>query len=210
MSTRKKPATKPVSVSAGNLPLVLRLRPVIELSDDQLLKLCAVNGDLRIERTREGDLEIMPPTNSETGKTNFNLTGDFAIWVRQDGTGAGFDSSAGFTLPDGAVRSPDLSWIREERWKALPREARRKFAPICPDFVLELRSPSDPLSYVQAKMQEYMENGARLGWLIDPVEQRVYVYRPGAPVEQLDRPETLSGEPVLPGFTLDLRVVWEG
>jgi len=163
---------------------------------------------LRIERTSQGDLVIMPPTGSETGRINFKLTQLFGQWVDADGTGVGFDSSTGFTLPNGATRSPDLAWVKRSRWEALTRQQREGFAPLCPDFVLELRSPSDALEDAQAKMQEYLDNGAQLGWLIDPVEKKVYVYRPQAPVECLDNPQTVSGDPVLPGFVLEVGKVW--
>jgi Uma2 family endonuclease len=189
-------------------PLVLRLAPVIEVSDQQFFELCQLNRDLRIERTSQGDLVIMPPTGGETGRMNFELTALFGRWVHADGSGVGFDSSTGFTLRNGANRSPDLAWVKRQRWEALTQEQRRGFAPLCPDFVLELRSPSDSLAYVQAKMREYLDNGAQLGWLIDPIEKKVYVYRPQAPVECLDDPPTLSGDPVLPGFVIDLRRVW--
>jgi Uma2 family endonuclease len=150
----------------------------------------------------------MPPTGGETGRMNFELTGLFGHWVYADGTGVGFDSSTGFTLPNGATRSPDLAWVKRERWEALTPKQRQQFPPWCPDFVLELRSLSDALVTVQAKMQEYLDNGARLGWLIDPIEKRVSIYRPQAPVECLDNPQTISGDPVLPGFVLELGRVW--
>jgi Uma2 family endonuclease len=189
-------------------PLVLRLAPVIDMSDEQFFELCQLNRDLRLERTSQGDLVIMPPTGGETGRTNFELTVFFGHWVHADGTSVGFDSSTGFALPNGAKRSPDLAWVKRERWEALTPEQRRQFPPLCPDFVLELRSPSDALATVQAKMQEYLDNGARLGWLIGPIEQKVYIYRPQTPVECLDNPKIISGEPVLPGFVLDLGRVW--
>jgi Uma2 family endonuclease len=191
-------------------PLVLRLAPVIDMSDEQFFELCHLNRDLRIERTSQGDLVIMPPTGSETGGINFRLTGVFFYWVEADGTGVGFDSSTGFTLPNGATRSPDLAWVKRDRWEGLTPDQRKGFAPLCPDFVLELRSSSDALGHVQAKMQEYLDNGAQLGWLIDPIEKKVYIYRPQAPVECLDSPESISGNPVLPGFVLELGRVWNG
>ena len=190
------------------LPLVLRLAPVIDMSEQQFFAFCQLNRDLRIERTCQGDLVIMPPTGSETGNINFKLTGAFCTWVDADGTGIGFDSSAGFTLPNGAKRSPDVAWVTRARWEALSQQQREEFAPLCPDFVLELRSPSDALAYVQAKMREYLDNGAQLGWLIDPIEKKVYIYRPQAAVECLDNPQTVSGDPVLPGFVLDVRKLW--
>jgi Uma2 family endonuclease len=191
-------------------PLVLRLEPVIDMSDEQFFDLCQLNRDLRLERTSQGDLVIMPPTGGETGRTNFKLTQVFGNWVDADGTGVGFDSSTGFALPNGAKRSPDLAWVKRDRWEALTPEQRKGFAPLCPDFVMELRSPSDALEYVQAKMQEYLDNGAQLGWLIDPIEKKVYTYRPQAAVECLDNPQTISGDPVLPGFVFELGKVWNG
>jgi len=190
------------------VPLVLRLAPAIDMSDQQFFELCQLNRDLRIERTCQGDLVIMPPTGSEIGNINFKLTGAFCHWVDADGTGVGFDSSTGFTLPNGAKRSPDLSWVKRSRWEALTRQQQQEFAPLCPDFVLELRSPSDALAYVQDKMREYLDNGAQLGWLIDPIEKKVYIYRPQATVECLEDPQAVSGDPVLPGFMLDVRKVW--
>jgi Uma2 family endonuclease len=191
-------------------PVVLRLAPVINMSDEQFFELCQLNRDLRLERTSQGDLVIMPPAGGETGRMNFELTGFFGRWVYADGTGVGFDSSTGFTLANGATRSPDLAWVRRERWKALTPEQRRQFPPLCPDFVLELRSPSDVLATVQAKMHEYLDNGAQLGWLIDPIDKKVYIYRPKASVECFDSPQTISGDPVLPGFVLELGRVWNG
>jgi len=189
-------------------PLVLRLAPAIDMSDQQFFELCHLNRDLRIERTCQGDLVIMPPTGSETGRVNFRLTQLFGNWMDADGTGVGFDSSTGFTLPNGAKRSPDVAWVKRARWEALTRQQQQEFAPLCPDFVLELRSPSDALAYVQAKMREYLDNGAQLGWLIDLIEKKVYIYRPQAPVECLDNPQTVSGDPMLPRFVLDVRKVW--
>jgi Uma2 family endonuclease len=150
----------------------------------------------------------MPPTGGGAGRRNFEINGQFAAWVSQDGTGVGYDSSTGFRLPNSAVRSPDSAWVLKERLAQVPPDQQERFLPLCPDFVLELWSPTDRLRTVQAKMAEYVANGARLGWLLYPPERRVYVYRPNAPVEQLDNPDKLSGDPVLPGFTLDLRTIW--
>ena len=188
-------------------PLTLNIR-AIEMTGDQLLRLCADNRDLRIELTAEKELIIMPPANPTTSSKNGALTAQIYFWSKQDGTGICFDSSAGFTFPNGAMRSPDASWIARERWEALDEDDRHKFSHIAPDFVAELRSPSDRLPVVQAKMTEYIDNGVRLGWLIDPPQRRVYIYRPGQPMEILENPETVSGEPVLPGFTLNLADIW--
>ena len=208
----KKPGQAPVQ--AGPVPpepygpIVLKLAPALELSDEQLLEICSLNDDIRIERNAQGELELMPPTGGDTSNQNFDIITDLGIWVRADGTGVGFESNAGFTLPNGAMRSPDASWISRERWEALTGAERRRFPPICPEFVMELRSESDRLATLQAKMVEYLENGARLGWLIDPLQGKAYIYRPDMPVEELDRPESLSGDPELPGFVLDLKPVW--
>jgi Uma2 family endonuclease len=179
------------------------------LSEEQFELLCQENPELRLELTAQGELVIMPPTGSESGwrsgETFFSLT----VWTKQDGTGLSFDSSTGFMLPNGAIRSPDASWIRHERWIALTKAQRVKFAPICPDFVVEVRSQADRLPDLLEKMQEYIDNGARLGWLIDPLEQRVYIYRPGQPVEMQDNPSSVSGDPELPGFVLQVRELWE-
>jgi Uma2 family endonuclease len=180
----------------------------LPLTDDQFAELCANNPDLRFEYTCTGDLIIMPPTSSDTGERNASLTADFVIWNRSTGAGRVFDSSTGFILPNGAKRSPDVSWISQARWEALSDQERQGFARICPDFVLELRSPTDRLSSLQDKMQEYLDNGARLGWLIDPTDRVIYVYRPGETVERMESPAEISGEPVLLGFRLRLATVW--
>ena len=191
-------------------PIVLKLAPALELSDEQLLEVCSLNDDIRIERNAQGELELMPPASGDTSNQNFDIITDLGIWVRADGTGVGFESNAGFTLPDGAMRSPDAAWILKDRWEALSGSERRRFPPICPDFIIELRSESDRLRMALAKMEEYIANGARLAWLIDPVDplHRVYVYRPGSPVEILEGPDTVSGDPELPGFVLNLKPVW--
>ncbi|MGH2414831.1 MAG: Uma2 family endonuclease, partial [Microcystaceae cyanobacterium] len=153
-------------------------------------------------------LLIMPPTGTESGGRNFNLTVQLGKWVEQNGTGLGFDSSTGFILPNGATRSPDASWIKLERWNALSAKDQQKFAPICPEFVVELRSLSDSLQVLKDKMQEYIDNGVLLGWLIDRQQRQVYIYRPQMTVECLNNPATVSGEPILPGFVLDLSKIW--
>ena len=210
--TMEQTAARPARESAdaeGADPLTIWLEPAICLTEEQFVEFCAQNRELRIERTAEGALEIMPPAFSVTGNQNASVTTDLTIWARQDGSGYAFDSSAGFTLPNGAVRSPDSSWVLRSRLDALTDEDRDGFWRICPDFVIEIRSSSDRLSTLQAKMREYIDNGARLGWLVDPIGRRAYVYRPGAAVEVLDAPQTLSGDPELAGFTLDLSAIWE-
>jgi Uma2 family endonuclease len=190
-----------------DLPLKLNIQAA-HLSDEQFLQLCQENPDLRIEMNAGGELVIMPPTGMKTGVRNSTLTFLLTGWSREDGSGITFDSSTMFTLPNGAKRSPDASWTRHERWEALSKEQQEGIGPFCPDFVIELRSPSDRLPVLQEKMQEYIDNGARLGWLIDPIDKRVYVYHSGQPVEQLNDPETLSGDSVLPGFLLPVRELW--
>jgi Uma2 family endonuclease len=190
------------------LPLVLRTRPVLDLSEDQFFKLCQLNRDLRIERNAAGELLIMPPTGGETGSSNAQIIIQLGAWANRDGTGVVYDSSTGFRLPNGAVRSPDAAWIPRSRLEQFSAEQRRQFIPTCPDFVVELRSPSDKLDDLHAKMQEYLAAGARLGWLLDPDARQVHIYRPDTPPERLDKPDTVSGDPILPGFVLDLRQVW--
>jgi Uma2 family endonuclease len=186
----------------------LRLAPAIVLTDDQLLELSSLNDDLRLELTAEGELLIMPPAGGESSASNAQVTRHLGNWAAEDGTGVVFDSSGGFRLPNGAVLSPDASWVPRARLDGLTREQRAKYLPLCPDFVVEIRSPSDALAALHAKLREYVEQGCRLGWLLDPPSRRVFVYRPDAPVETLEDPETVAGDPVLPGFVLDLRTVW--
>jgi len=188
--------------------IALNLRPTLQLTDEAFEQLCHSNPSLHLERTAQGDLIAMTPAGSETGFRNADLLGQLWHWNRQQQLGIVFDSSAGFTLPNGAIRSPDVAWIEKTRWTAISPEQRRKFAPICPDFVLELKSPSDDLAPLQAKLEEYLDNGARLGWLLDPTLNIVHCYRPGQPPELLHRPARLSGEAVLPHFTMDLTLIW--
>jgi len=190
-------------------PLVLQMPTSIDWTDEQFFAFCQVNRDLRIERNRHGEISIMSPTGSETGNRDAKIIQQLMNWTDEDGTGIAFSSSAGFTLSTGAERSPDASWLKLERWNALLPEQQQKFAPICPDFVVELRSLSDNLKPLQEKMEEYMrEPGVQLGWLIDRKNRKVYIYRPGVAVECLDNPATVSGEPVLPGFVLNMSKVW--
>jgi len=205
-----KPAVQVEGAPAHDEPfgVILRLRPVVELSGDQLLELSSLNDDLRLELTAEGELIVMTPAGGETGRRNMRLAIQIGTWSERDGTGVAFDSSTGFTLPNGAIRAPDASWVERSRYETLTPEQREKFLPLCPDFIVELRSPSDALSTLQEKMAEYVVNGARLGLLLDPVHKRVYVYKPGEPVRELADPEEVSADPVLPGFVLKPRVIW--
>lgn len=189
-------------------PIVLRMPPELQMTDDQFFEFCQINRDLNIERNKTGELLIMSPTGGTTGNRNFNIAVQLGIWAEQDGTGICFDSNSGFKLSMGD-KSPDASWMKLERWNALSEEQQEKFVPICPDFVLELRSASDNLKPLQEKMEEYMrEPGCQLGWLIDRKHRQVYIYRPGLPTECLENPDTVSAEPVLPGFVLNMSKVW--
>ena len=175
------------------------------MTDEEFFAFCQLNRKLRIERTADGEVVIMPPSGGEFGRLNLEAGAYLFNWAKADGTGVPFDSSTGFVLPNGAERSPDLAWVRRARWEALTQDERERFPPLCPDFVGEIRSRTDRLATLQEKMQEYIDNGAELGWLIDPIERKVYVYRPGTPGVCLDDPDTVSGDPVLPGFTLHVR-----
>ncbi|MDE2686202.1 MAG: Uma2 family endonuclease [Chloroflexota bacterium] len=203
-ATPKSPATE-----EGIAPLSLKFEPAITMTDEQFEQFCAQNDVLRIERTAEGVIEIMPPVSLETGSKELDIGADLKHWARTDGSGIAGSPSVGFTLPNGSVRMPDASWVSKARYDRLTPEEKRPFPHICPDFVVELRSPSDRLSVLQAKMEEYIANGARLGWLLDPLQRQAHIYRPGAPVEILDSPDSLSADPELDGFTLDLKPIWE-
>jgi Uma2 family endonuclease len=207
-STKPEVHNEDAASDTGRPPLVVQLRPVLELTEEQFLAFSQLNRDLRLERNARGDLIIMPPTGGETGDQNADIGMQLRQWAKRDGTGTTFDSSAGFRLPNHAIRSPDAAWVSHSRLTALTAEQRKAFIPLCPDFVIELRSPTDSLAVVRDKMDEYITNGARLAWLLDAVTKRVYVYRPQAPVQRLDDPDTIPGDPVLPGFALDLREVW--
>ena len=185
--------------------LTLQLSRVAELSNDQFFELCQANRDIRIERTAGGELILMAPTGGSTSQQNADLVVDLGIWNRQVRLGIVFDSNGGFILPNGATRAPDASWLAIKRWNDLTPEQREKFPPVCPDFVVELRPSTDRLSPLQAKMQEYIDNGARLGWLINRKDKQVEIYRPDRPTKVLQDPASLSGEDVLPGFSLRLK-----
>ncbi len=192
-----------------NNPLRLRFYPAIMLTDDQFYDFCQINRDLRIEKTGKGDIVIMSPAGGETSRKNSELVATLVNWAKKDKTGVVFDSSGGFILPNGATRAPDAAWVKRSRLAGLTRKQKEKFIPLCPDFVIELRSPSDSLRSLQDKMQEYMDNGAELGWLIDPCQKKIFVYRPESDTECLENPAEISGEPVLPNFTIQLTEIWE-
>jgi Uma2 family endonuclease len=188
--------------------LTLQLPPNLQFTDEEFEQIIAVNKDLRLELTAEGELVIMSPTGGETGNRNFEIYIDLGIWNRQHKLGKAFDSSTGFKLPNGATRSPDASWIRMAKWDALTPQQRKKFLPLCPDFAVELVSESDEVEDTQAKMREYLANGLQLGWLINPQNKQVEIYRPHREVEILQSPTSLSGEDVLPGFILNLQQIF--
>ena len=208
MATQTLTRTRAEQATDTTLPIVLRLSPVIEMTEEQFLAFCEINHEARIERSAEGELAIMPPAGMYSSNRNIKVSARLEVWTVRDGTGIAFDSSGGFTLPNGAVRGPDAAWIPKSRLAELTTEDKRGFGHICPDFVIELRSQSDSLAALKAKMDEYMENGARLGWLIDPQNRRVYIYRPNSEVEILENPETVSADPELEGFALELADIW--
>ncbi|AFY41063.1 Uma2 family endonuclease [Nostoc sp. PCC 7107] len=188
--------------------LTINLKPALELTDEQFFQICQANRDLKFERTATGELIIMPPTGGETGNKNARITQQVMNWTDADGTGIAFDSSTCFKLPKGGDRSPDAAWIKLERWNALTDEQKEKFPPICPDFVIELLSPSDSLKVAQEKMREYIDNGVRLGLLINRKSRQVEIYRQGKEVYVLESPITVSGEDILNGFVLNLAMIW--
>ncbi len=178
------------------------------LTDKQFENLCRNHRDLKFELNKKGDLEIVPPTSPEAGWKNSELLIDVGNWSRKDKTGIVFDSSTMFTLPNGAKRSPDVSWMPKEKYNSLSESEKKTFARIVPDFVIELRSPTDNLKPIQNKMKEYIENGVKLGWLIDPNEKKVHVYRENGEIEILENPNSVSGENILKGFAWDVSQIW--
>jgi len=195
-------------VQATSAPLMIDFPWIMPMTEEQFYQFCLANRDLRIERSASGEVIVMPPAFSDTGNRNFNIAVQLGSWAERNGAGLGFDSSSGFTLPNGATRSPDAAWIKLERWNALAEKQKASFAPICPDFVIELRSSSDTLVSLQDKMKEYIANGTILGWLIDRKNRKVYIYRPNRKLEILNAPETISGAPELPGFQLVMAKIW--
>ncbi len=190
-------------------PFAVRFGPHLkEMNDDEFFAFCQANRDLRIERTSSGEIIVMPPAGGETGNFNAKVTARLTAWAEADGSGEPFDSCTGFILPNGAERAPDFAWVVRSRWESLTKKQRRSFPPLCPDFVVEIRSPSDRVSSLKEKMREYIENGARLAWLIDLLKRRVHVYRPGAEAERLDRPQRISAGALLPGCALELETLW--
>jgi Uma2 family endonuclease len=190
----------------SNLPL--NIPPNLKVTQEQFAILAAGNRDVQLELTPTGELIIMPPTGGNTGKRNIDIEGQLWFWNRQTKLGVAFNSSTAFLLPNGAERSPDAAWVTQARWDTLKPEEQDSFPPLCPDFAIELRSKSDNMEPLRRKMQEYIDNGLHLGWLIDTKNKKVEIYRANQPVEVLDNPRSLSGEDVLPGFVLDLQVVF--
>jgi Uma2 family endonuclease len=195
-------------IQTASVSLMVNFPAIKSMDIEQFYEFCQANRDLRIERTASGEVIITPPAFSDTGNRNIKIVQQLANWADYDTTGETFDSSAGFTLPNGATRSPDASWIKLERWNALSEEQQASFAPICPDFVIELRSRSDTLRSLQDKMQEYIDNGTLLGFLIDCKIRKVHIYRPNQEPEILDNPEVVSAAPELPGFILRMATIW--
>lgn len=191
------------------MPLPLRFRPETPMSDEELMRFCAANDAVRVERDSNGELIVMTPAGGNTGKMNTDVILELGIWNRQDRRGIVFESNTGFTLPDGSMLSPDAAWVERRRWEALSEHERKRFVPLCPDFVIELRSPSDSLSDLQKKMEQWIANGAQLAWLIDPVERAVTVYRPGDSPEVHHEPSSVQGSGVMAGFELVMERVWE-
>jgi len=189
-----------------NEEMVIRLP---DMTEKDFYDFCALNGDYRIERTAMGDILIMAPAGGETANRNMGLSEQLQRWTRHNGKGVAFDSSAAFHLPNGATLSPDASWVLKSRLAKLTREQKRRFLPLCPDFVIELTSPSDRISKVQEKMREWIDNGAQLGWILHPDAKRVYIYRPGAKVEILREPARVCGEGPVEGLVLDLAEIWD-
>ena len=190
-------------------PVVLNLGAVVQLTDETFYQLATSQDAVKLERAATGEIIVVPPIGGETGNKNVKITQQLGNWEdSHEELGISFDSSTEFKLPNGAYRSPDAAWISRERWNSLSIEEQTKFPPLCPDFLIELRSPSDRLQPLQDKMQEYLECGLRLGWLINRQDQQVEIYRQGKPKEVLQQPETLSGEEVLPGFVLKLKKIW--
>ena len=191
-------------------PWVLHMPKGMDWTDDQFFEFCVLNRELlRIERTAEGEILIMSPTGARGSNQNLQISVQLYLWAKGDGTGVAFDSNGGFTLPNNAMRSPDAAWVARYRLASFTEEERGKFLSLCPDFVLELRSRSDRLVDQKRKMEEYISNGALLGWLIEPFERQVFVYRPGRSIQQLDQPMKIDAGPELPGFVLDLTKIWE-
>jgi len=197
-----------MNVALPEIDQPVRLRFERPMTDEELMRFCAANEMVRVERDANGELILMSPSGSGTGRTNSELIYQLAAWARETNSGATFDSNAGFTLPDGSMRSPDAAWIAWPRWNALSKQEQEGFAPICPEFVIELRSPSDSLSELQAKMRLWVANGAAVAWLVDPSRKAVEIYRLGREAEVLEGGSAVEGDGPVSGFVLELGRVW--
>jgi Uma2 family endonuclease len=198
-----------MNFALAGVPLPLRFRPETPMSDDELMRFCAANDALRVERDANGEILVMTPAGNRTGRKNTAIISALDKWAESDGRGYVFDSNTGFTLPDGSMRSPDAAWIRAARWDALSEEDKDRFSHICPEFIIELRSPSDNLNELQIKMEQWIANGVELAWLLDPIDQMVYVYRPGDSPEVYHHPTSVQGSGVVAGFELVMGRIWE-
>jgi Uma2 family endonuclease len=190
-----------------NLPI--RLLPETRMSDEEFMRFCAANEPMRIEREPNGEILVMTPANSKTSKMNSRIVRLLDEWAESDGRGAAFDSSGGFTLPDTSMRNPDAAWMLNPRWNAMSDEEQSSFAPACPDFIIELRSPSDRLPDLQAKMEQWISNGAQVAWLIDPKEKTVSIYRTGQEPEHIVHPTSIQGDGPIVGFELVMARIWD-
>ena len=197
-----------MNLTLAELPLPLHLRAEAPMSDDDLLRFCAANDAVRIEREPNGELLIMSSSGSETSNINIRLSRFLDEWAEADGRGLAFDSNGGFTLPDTSMRAPDGAWVEISRWRALTVSQRQRFAPLCPDFIIELRSPTDSLPSLRRKMQQWIENGTRLAWLIDPIDRAVSIYRPGQDVEFHQDPTSVHADGIMSGFSLTMSRLW--
>jgi Uma2 family endonuclease len=202
-------ATLPPDLEAPFSSFRLQMLPAVPMTQDQFFEFCQQNRKIRMERTAQGELIIMPPSGGESGAQNLSVGAQLFFWAKGRGTGKAFDSSTGFILPSGANRSPDASWVSTPQLAQISQEQMKKFLPVCPDFLVEVLSPSDSVGLTLEKMEEYIANGAKLGWFINPRNRQVRVYRPGQEVQVLEFPATLAGDPELPGFVLDLESVWQ-
>ena len=198
-----------MNFNLAEMPLPLRFRPETPMSDEELMRFCAANEAVRVERDANGEILVMTPAGSKTSQMNSRITRLLDEWAEEDGRGAAFDSNGGFTLPDGSMRAADAAWVDRKKWDALSARDQERFAPLCPDFVIELRSPNDSLTELRTKMEHWITNGARLGWLIDPENKAISIYRPGEEPEVLTHPTSVQGNGVMAGFELVMARVWE-
>jgi Uma2 family endonuclease len=198
-----------MNFALAEMPLPLRFRPETPMSDEELMRFCAANDALRVERDANGEILVMTPAGNRTGRKNTAIISALDGWAESDGRGYAFDSNTGFTLPDGSMRSPDAAWVRSARWDSLSEYDKERFSPICPEFIIELRSPSDNLAELEAKMDQWIANRAQLAWLINPIEETVSIYRPGESPEVHHHPTSVQGDGVMAGFELVMARIWE-